>query len=33
MDWNTTFFKERFIAMKIQRDAQGYKIVPLTNLP
>jgi hypothetical protein len=26
------FFK-RFIAQKIQRDTQGYKIVPLTNLP
>ena len=26
------YFK-RFIAQKIQRDTQGYKIVPLTNLP
>jgi len=27
------FFLKRFIAQKIQRDTQGYKIVPLTNLP
>ena len=27
------FFLNRFIAQKIQRDTQGYKIVPLTNLP
>jgi len=27
------FFQKRFIAQKIQRDTQGYKIVPLTNLP
>ena len=27
------FFFKRFIAQKIQRDTQGYKIVPLTNLP
>ena len=26
-------FLKRFIAQKIQRDTQGYKIVPLTNLP
>ena len=25
--------KKEFIAQKIQRDTQGYKIVPLTNLP
>jgi hypothetical protein len=31
-DGEKTFFK-RFIAQKIQRDTQGYKIVPLTNLP
>ena len=31
----TSFFlkKKRFIAQKIQRDIQGYKIVPLTNVP
>jgi hypothetical protein len=29
----TLFFLKRFIAQKIQRDTQGYKIVPLTNLP
>jgi hypothetical protein len=29
---HSEFFK-RFIAQKIQRDTQGYKIVPLTNLP
>jgi len=27
------FFFKRFFAQKIQRDTQGYKIVPLTNLP
>jgi hypothetical protein len=27
------FFLKRFIAQKIQRYTQGYKIVPLTNLP
>ena len=27
------FFLKRFIAQKIQQDIQGYKIVPLTNLP
>ena len=27
------YFLKRFIAQKIQRDTQGYKIVPLTNLP
>ena len=27
------FFLKRFIAQKIQRDTQGYKIVPLTNVP
>jgi hypothetical protein len=26
------FFLKRFIAQKILRDTQGYKIVPLTNL-
>jgi hypothetical protein len=26
-------FLKRFIAQKIQRDTQRYKIVPLTNLP
>jgi hypothetical protein len=26
-------FLKRFIAQKIQRDTQGYQIVPLTNLP
>jgi hypothetical protein len=26
-------FLKRFIAQKIQRDTQGYKSVPLTNLP
>ena len=30
---NEIFFLKRFIAQKIQRYAQGYKIVPLTNLP
>jgi len=27
------FFLKRFIAQKIQQDTEGYKIVPLTNLP
>ena len=27
------FLFKRFIAQKIQRDTQGYKIFPLTNLP
>jgi hypothetical protein len=27
------FFLKSFIAQKIKRDTQGYKIVPLTNLP
>jgi hypothetical protein len=31
--WDYFFFIKRFIAQKIQRDAQGYKTVPLTNLP
>jgi len=26
-------FLKRFVAQKIQRDTQGYKIVPSTNLP
>jgi hypothetical protein len=32
LDSAATFLK-RFIAQKIQRDTQGYKTVPLTNLP
>jgi len=32
MQQHLVFFK-KFIAQKIQRDTQGYKIVPLTNLP
>jgi hypothetical protein len=27
------YFLKRFIVQKIQRDTQGYKFVPLTNLP
>jgi hypothetical protein len=32
ISFDLLFFKS-FIAQKIQRDTQGYKIVPLTNLP